>query len=211
VDETAKKKVESEPSQPVTGTQPTVATAPQSIATTPSPSQGAIQVAVAPARPSKLKSTTQLTPPVLATASAPEHKNDTAGDTGVATPAGRTEELSFETLQTAWYEFAEKRRQSKNSTTEEIALRKEFRLSGHTIEVILDNDHQLEAIQNMRYDLLGFLKNRFNEPKLDINPRVAPQEVNRLPYTPAEKFSFLAEKNPHLLELRQALGLDVDF
>lgn len=214
VDETAKKKVEPEPSQPLNNQQ--TAAAPERVAAVPTPQNipaqnGAIPVNQ-PTRPSKLKSTTQLTPQMPAAVTSPEQKSNTETEnTRAITPAGRTEELSFETLQSAWYEFAEKRRQSKNSTTEEIALRKEFRLHGFVIEVILDNDHQLEAIQGMRYDLLGFLKSRFNESRLDINPRVAPQEVNRLPYTPAEKFSFLAEKNPHLLELRQALGLDVDF
>lgn len=123
----------------------------------------------------------------------------------------RKEELTFETLQTVWYEFAEKRRQSGNSTTEEITLRREFKLQGTTIEIALDNTHQLEAVQNVRYELLSYVKSRINAPRLDINPRVAPQEVNRLPYTPAEKFNYMAEKNPYLLELKQALGLDVDF
>ena len=80
-----------------------------------------------------------------------------------------------------------------------------------TIQVALDNDPQMDALQGMRYDLLGYLKSRFNAPKLEINARVAPHEVNRLPYTPAEKFNYMAEKNPYLLQLKQALGLDVDF
>lgn len=114
-------------------------------------------------------------------------------------------------LQRFWYEFSQKRLQAGNSTTEQITLNREIQLNGTTIEIALDNDHQQDAVMNMRYELLGFLKARLDAPKLDINPRVAPQEVNRLPYTPAEKFNFLAEKNPYLLELKQALGLDVDF
>jgi DNA polymerase-3 subunit gamma/tau len=123
----------------------------------------------------------------------------------------KKEELTLATLQRLWYEFAEKRKQAGNSTTEEITLNREFRLNETTIEIALDNDHQLDAIQNVRYELLGFLKSRLNAPKIDISARVAPQEVNRLPYTPAEKFNYMAEKNPYLLELKQALGLDVDF
>jgi DNA polymerase-3 subunit gamma/tau len=208
VDETAKKKVESAELKHVDNKQP-AATEEKPVSTPPQ--YGAVP-ATPSARPSRLKSTTQLTPQIPAVVSASEQKSNETSDTAAyTTSTGKTEELSFETLQAAWYEFAEKRRQTKNSTTEEIALRKEFRLNGFVIEVILDNDHQLEAIQGMRYDLLGFLKGRFNEAKLDIAPRVAPQEVSRLPYTPAEKFNFLAEKNPYLLELRQTLGLDVDF
>jgi DNA polymerase-3 subunit gamma/tau len=210
VDETAKKKVEPEPSR-------TVVTE----TTAPVPKQTDVPVnarpdhtpvpAAAPARTSKLRSTTELLTPVL---SPEKQKNENAGVITEILPntlIGKTQELTEENLRIAWYEFAENRRLQKNSTTEEIALRKEFKLVDHSIEIALDNDHQLDALMGMRYDLLGFLKARFNAPKLDINPRVAPQEVNRLPYTPAEKFSFLAEKNPKLLELKQALGLDVDF
>ncbi|MCE7042574.1 DNA polymerase III subunit gamma/tau [Dyadobacter sp. CY312] len=210
VDETAKKKVEPERPQQIT-TEPAAPVYERTAAPRPEPVVAPASVTVnTAAKPSKLRSTTQLIASAqeIATSQKAEEKQD-----GHATivQSGRVEDLTFENLQSAWYEFAEKRRQVKNSTTEEIALRKEFRLDGFSIEVILDNDHQFDAIQGMRYDLLGFLKSRFNEPKLDIAPRVAPQEVSRLPYTPAEKFSYLAEKNPHLLDLKQALGLDVDF
>jgi DNA polymerase-3 subunit gamma/tau len=210
VDETAKKKVEPERPQPVTA-EPNPPVYEKTAVTQPAPASNQTAVTVnTAAKPSKLRSTTQLIAPVQGVDSV--QKEEAKSDTNFAAiESGKIEELTFENLQSAWYEFAEKRRQVKNSTTEEIALRKEFRLNTFTIEILLDNDHQFDAIQGMRYDLLGFLKSRFNEPKLDIAPRVAPQEMNRLPYTPAEKFSYLAEKNPHLLELKQALGLDVDF
>ena len=216
VDETAKKKVESEPRAvstasdlPVNGhnsnlpTTNTVHVVDSNPIVSPSPASTA--------SPSKLRSTTQLIPAAPGQA---QHSKAAAPDSVTAYSSAATmvvEELTFENLQSAWLEFAAKRKQVKSSTTEEITLRKDFKLNGHIIEIVLDNDHQLEAIQGMRYDLLGFLKNKFGEPKLDINPRVAPQEVSRMPYTPAEKFNFLAEKNPLLLDLRQKLGLDVDF
>ncbi|OJV16672.1 MAG: DNA polymerase III, subunit gamma and tau [Dyadobacter sp. 50-39] len=123
----------------------------------------------------------------------------------------KKEPLTLANLQRFWYEFSQKRLLAGNSTTEQITLNREIQLNETTIEIALDNDHQQDAVMNVRYELLGFLKSRLDAPKLDINPRVAPQEVNRLPYTPAEKFNFMAEKNPYLLELKQALGLDVDF
>lgn len=205
VDETAKKKVEPVAVTPQNGTSAVVShvtkstpdiTPPPNIAKT----QGAPQS-------SKLKSTLSLTTPIV------EKTESTATVTQVENNISKNgrEQLTLENLQAAWYEFSEKRRIQYNSTTEEITLRKAFTLSGQSIEIALDNDHQLDAIQGMRYDLVGFLKSRFEAPALEINARVAPQEVNRLPYTPAEKFNFMAEKNPHLLGLKQALGLDVDF
>ncbi|MCE7065706.1 DNA polymerase III subunit gamma/tau [Dyadobacter sp. CY326] len=216
VDETAKKKVEPEP-KPLNPEPATPAETPANgfsensfgqnnkvAESTPRP------VASAPAT-SRLKNTIALAPiaPAAETAvkDAPgQHEQQSSAPSNV-----RKDALTFETLQTHWIEFAEKRRKAGNSTTEEISLNKEFKLEGTTIEIALGNTHQLEAINNVRYDLISFLKSRIDAPKLDINPRVAPQEVNRLPYTPAEKFNYMAEKNPYLLELKHALGLDVDF
>jgi DNA polymerase-3 subunit gamma/tau len=208
VDETAKKKLEPEPIRVAT-TEKTPAVA--HVKEAPAMTGADTPAVTAPGRASKLRSTTALLTPVVSpeqikTATTPDVKETVAVNTN-----GKIHELTAENLRIAWYEFAEKRKIEKNSTTEEIALRKAFKLVDHSIEIALDNDHQLDAILGMRYDLLGFLKARFNAPKLDLNPRVAPEEVDRLPYTPAEKFNFLAEKNPKLLELRQALGLDVDF
>ena len=166
------------------------------------------------ARPaSKLRSTTLLVPP------APGQLNENAKEQVIVKnevpvaelPKVVILDLTLENLQQVWHEFAENRRKTKDSTTEGIALNRAIELVDFTIQIALDNDPQMDAIQGMRYELLGFLKSRFNAPRLEINARVAPHEVQRLPYTPAEKFNYLAEKNPYLLQLKQALGLDVDF
>ncbi|WP_082213503.1 DNA polymerase III subunit gamma/tau [Dyadobacter psychrophilus] len=218
VDETAKKKVEPELKPlnpaPVTPAEPQI----NGIQANGIPTNG--NYADAPARaaqpaqaPSRLKNTIALAPTApnadLAVKEAPKGQSENVA--AAVSNNARKEALTFETLQTHWYEFAEKRRIAGNSTTEEISLNKEFKLDGTSIEIALDNTHQLEAMANVRYELLSYLKSRIDAPRLEINPRVAPQEVNRLPYTPAEKFNYMAEKNPYLLELKQALGLDVDF
>jgi DNA polymerase-3 subunit gamma/tau len=224
VDETAKKKVEPQQSlNPAAAPQPAAPANGQ-------PSNGSGQAPAQPeaipqqeavsqqpdsqqASPSRLKSTVSLTQTLTPPAQQPARQS-TAGpsaDYAAVSNGAKKEELTLANLQRLWYEFSQMRLKAGNSTTEQITLNREFQLNGTTIEIALDNDHQLDAVANARYELLGFLKARLDAPKLDINPRVAPQEVNRLPYTPAEKFNYMAEKNPYLLELKQALGLDVDF
>ncbi|MCF2442995.1 DNA polymerase III subunit gamma/tau [Dyadobacter sp. CY345] len=213
VDETAKKKVEPQP-EPVIN-EPKVPVQENAVKEPASQFAPNIAPQIAPvtARPaSKLRSTTQLVPPT------PDQKNGNATEqvTVKNEPAPEIQkaailDLTLENLQQVWHEFAENRRKTKDSTTEGIALNRAIELVDFTIQIALDNDPQMDAIQGMRYELLGFLKSRFNAPRLEINPRVAPHEVQRLPYTPAEKFNYLAEKNPYLLQLKQALGLDVDF
>ncbi len=236
VDETAKKKVEPQPSLNNPAATSGAGTTPQSAApangqpsngasyaqSAPQPAAAMQQVQSIQAAPqqtppqqpaaSRLKNTISLNPSLTPPAQAAKEPTAQPTVEYAAVPNGaKREELTLANLQRFWYEFSQKRLQAGNSTTEQITLNREIQLNGTTIEIALDNDHQQDAVMNMRYELLGFLKARLDAPKLDINPRVAPQEVNRLPYTPAEKFNFLAEKNPYLLELKQALGLDVDF
>ncbi|WP_159470874.1 DNA polymerase III subunit gamma/tau [Dyadobacter sp. 3J3] len=218
VDETAKKKVE--PQQSVNtneAKEPTPVYENQ--AKEVSYSNGNVAPVVqqpviqATAKPSKLRSTTQLTPqdPTAQSGSAKEVAAPSNEVLTAQQPPKILLELTLENLQQVWHEFADIRKRTKDSTTEGIALNRAVELVDFTIQVALDNDPQMDALQSMRYDLLGYLKSKFNAPRLEINARVAPHEVNRLPYTPAEKFNYMAEKNPYLLELKQALGLDVDF
>jgi DNA polymerase-3 subunit gamma/tau len=224
VDETAKKKVEpeqsvadkevKEPAQAYENKPEEVSLLPGNVAGGNAVGEVPQPVAQVTARPSKLRSTTQLVPAVPVAQNG-DVKEVAAPPPGEIKPAiaekPATLELTPENLQQVWHEFAENRKRTKDSTTEEIALNRAIELVDFTIQIALDNDPQMDAIQGMRYDLLGYLKSRFNAPKLEINPRVAPHEVQRLPYTPAEKFNYMAEKNPYLLQLKQALGLDVDF
>lgn len=213
VDETAKKKVEPQPEPVINEPKvPVQENAVKEVGSQFAPNV-APQIAPVTARPaSKLRSTTQLVPPT------PGQQNGNVTEQATVKnepepeiPKVATLDLTLENLQQVWHEFAENRRKTKDSTTEGIALNRAIELVDFTIQIALDNDPQMDAIQGMRYELLGFLKSRFNAPRLEINPRVAPHEVQRLPYTPAEKFNYLAEKNPYLLQLKQALGLDVDF
>ncbi|WP_247231989.1 DNA polymerase III subunit gamma/tau [Telluribacter sp. SYSU D00476] len=238
VDETAKKK--DEPRQPVTtepappayaksngnGTPAPVAippmpappVAPAPVATTPAmpvpaPSVQGVATAAPPARPvtSKLRSTMQLLTPTLSE----DHIRETVPVKESSSPQylhpEKTTPLTVENLNAAWKEFAEIRKQERDSITEEVTLNREVELDGTTIRMALDNDLQKETMQSLRGDLLTFLRHRFQESSLNIEPRVAPQEVKRMPYTPQEKFNYMAEKNPYLRELQQSLGLDVDF
>jgi DNA polymerase III subunit gamma/tau len=167
-----------------------------------------------PPRPvsSKLKSTLQ----ILAPAAAPEAPvtngaAPAAADGKYPAAAATVAALNPENLQLAWHEFAEFRKQQHDIISEEVTLNREVQLEGTTLRVALDNDFQKQTLHDLKGDLLTFLRQRFQEPQLTLEARVAPQDVKRMPYTPQEKFNYMAEKNPYLRELQQALGLDVDF
>jgi DNA polymerase-3 subunit gamma/tau len=66
-------------------------------------------------------------------------------------------------------------------------------------------------ISILRHELISFLRQRLDAPELNLDFRVAPTEVKRLPYTAQEKFNYMVQKNPILQDLQNALGLDTDF
>ena len=202
--EAEKKKAElpvaltTEPEVPAYGTQP------------PAP---ATPVA-APAQ-SRLRSTAHIAPTTTVVAASPgtDTKPSVLPKPVVAEPTVLPDKLPL-TLDNAvhfWQEFAEKRRQEKNSSTEEVTLNRDFVLENQTIKIALDNDLQKETLTALRSELIWYLRERLDAPTLSLDFRVAPQEVKRMPYTAQEKFAFLAAKNPHLQELKLALGLDTEF
>ena len=117
----------------------------------------------------------------------------------------------MQNLTTFWKEFADVRKREKDSSSEEVTLNREFELDGQVIRIALDNDLQQEMLSMLRHELISFLRQRLDAPELSLDFRVAPMEVKRMPYTAQEKFNYMAEKNPTLKELQDALGLDTDF
>jgi len=119
--------------------------------------------------------------------------------------------LTYDNLHEFWGEFAKKRKLERDSVTEELIFNRDFTLDGQTIRIYLDNDLQQEAMTAIRNDLIQYLRERLEAPSLSLDFPVNQQETKKLAYTDKEKFAVMAEKNPHLLELQQLLGLDIEF
>jgi len=207
---------------------PNVADTPSAVATSPAPSK---QVSTLPT-PSvttepapnystnsstgtlgKLRSTINLAAQPQA---APEPKQTTqTPSTPVVSaenqPVWEDQPFTFEELQQTWDAFARLREQNGGAVSEQVMLNREIKLVGMEIELILDNLHQEVLLNDVKPELLGYLRRHLKNKQLQISHRIAPNEVKRNPYTPLEKFNALAEKNPSLFELQRLLGLDVDF
>ncbi|OZI08137.1 hypothetical protein BWI93_10780 [Siphonobacter sp. BAB-5385] len=115
-----------------------------------------------------------------------------------------------EDLHKAWAEFVEIRR-GKGSMTEVVMLDRVFTLEGHVIQLGLDNPVQLELLSDLKTDLLTYLRQTLKNGQIQIHGFLVEHQTSRQPYTQAEKFNYLAEKNPALLELKNSLGLDFDW
>ncbi len=80
------------------------------------------------------------------------------------------------------------------------------------IEFPVDNSIQQNDIQDNKPELLRFFKLELQNKSIEISARIAESEAtNQVAYTPAEKYTKMAEKNPGLNVLRQQFDLEIDF
>jgi DNA polymerase-3 subunit gamma/tau len=159
----------------------------------------------APALGSKLKTTVKLAP----TGETPQNEPTKTAEIAPTLTAERP--FTFEQLQKAWAEFAQMREQNGGAVSEQVMLNRTIVCEGTTIKLVLDNLHQEQLLNEVKPDLLGYLRHQLQNRLLQISYQIAQSDAKRNPYTPQEKFNALIEKNPHLAQLQQRLGLEVDF
>lgn len=75
----------------------------------------------------------------------------------------------------------------------------------------LPNKSQERAIENIKQELLGFLREELNNSYIDLECEVIRKKEEELIYTNKEKFEYLSKKYPNLLELKRRLDLDTEF
>ena len=117
------------------------------------------------------------------------------------------EQFTEEQLRKAWVEFAKQRERA----SERVILERDFLLKEKVIHLALDNDLQVSMLDEFKGELLGYLRQVLRNSSLQVSATVTAQEQKKMIYTQQEKFDYLAEKNPALLELRKVLGLDLDY
>jgi len=119
--------------------------------------------------------------------------------------------FTFDELTVAWGRFTNDL-QMENRMTEYVIFNRKFTLEGTIIQLQVDNEIQLEKVTGtLRNEMITYLRKSLQNSKVQLETTVMEQENQTLIYTQADKFRFLAEKNPALIELKNALGLDYDY
>lgn len=114
-------------------------------------------------------------------------------------------------LQPIWDQLI-KDLEARRRFSEYVILNRKFALKGTTIHLEVDNEIQIDLLTTtLRTEVLNFLRKKLQNSTIHLEIVVAEQESTTLIYTQADKFKFLAEKNPALIELRRVLGLDYDY
>jgi len=80
-----------------------------------------------------------------------------------------------------------------------------------SIRLTLPNSFQSLTIEGLQQELLTDLREKLNNGTIQLVTEVEKVENKKMIYTNSEKFDYLAEKYPHLRELKKRLDLDTDF
>jgi DNA polymerase-3 subunit gamma/tau len=161
----------------------------------------------APTRPatSRLRSTVSLNTAIMQPGAAD------AETVMIAAPTRPDKPFVLEQLQATWNAFARLRHQQYDSATEQLVLNRELVLNGTVIRINLDNTLQVGYLTDLKPDLMGYLREQLQNSQVQLEHTVTLQEVKKMIYSSQDKFNFMAEKNPALLELRKTLNLEVDY
>jgi len=120
--------------------------------------------------------------------------------------------IDEEVLQRAWNDIKEDRR-AQDRMSEYIVLNRPVTVDDqHVIRLAVDNPIQIDQFNAFRSEFLTELRQRTGYLRLNVHPVLVEQAPTaRKLYTSADKFEYLADKFPILLDMKQKLGLDTDF
>ncbi|WP_018479524.1 DNA polymerase III subunit gamma/tau [Pontibacter roseus] len=136
-------------------------------------------------------------------------------DTAVAeeeeeSPHGSVAPVDADRLKTVWHAIL--RRKKAENMMEYTLLNRQYHIGeGNDIILHLENHVMMDQFTSLRPSLLAELKKETGNRSITLKAEVMEvQEGNKL-YTSQDKFNYLAEKYPVLVDMKQRLGLDTDF
>ena len=119
--------------------------------------------------------------------------------------------FTYDELQLVWDKLI-KDLENRKRFSEYVILNRKFILDGTTIHIEVDNEIQTDLLTiSLRTDVLNYLRKELHNSTIHLEVVVSKEEAKTMIYTQADKFKFMAAKNPALNELRSVLGLDYDY
>jgi DNA polymerase-3 subunit gamma/tau len=90
-------------------------------------------------------------------------------------------------------------------------LNRDFEFNGNQITIHLTNPIEEPLLLSIKTALVEFLRSKLNNNSIQVTSVLQEFQSNKIAYTNKDKFDYLAEKNPILLQLKERFGLDPDF
>lgn len=79
------------------------------------------------------------------------------------------------------------------------------------IELTLASKHEQELFEEDRISIIPFLRGRLQQPGMEIKIKLNEQSRGKSIFTAEDRFKLMAERNPVLTDLRNALGLELEY
>jgi len=136
---------------------------------------------------------------------------DSSGNSAEVTFENKS--FNFEELQKAIHEFANAKNAAGNRQLYTTLTTARIELTDTNLAIMfIHNEAQKEILTNVRQEFLDNIRQQLsnNTVGLDIRIEEAPVSTAKV-YKPSDKFKFLAEKNPALLELKKRFDLELDY
>lgn len=124
-------------------------------------------------------------------------------------PAASSREVNHALLVRAWEDFAQQKKKEGKSSLYATLTDREPKVAGvGRVSFSIVNDVQENYLKTEKPELLGHLRRALGDPGLELE--VIKEEVKVRPrYTNRDRFELLAEKNPALRALKDAVDLDL--
>lgn len=93
-----------------------------------------------------------------------------------------------------------------------LSNRKPMLVQEHQIFLSLDHKVEQDLLNDAKTELLTFLRSSLNNYSIDLKTEInIVEDTKPKLYTAKDKFRFMAQKNPQLLELKNRLDLEIDY
>lgn len=120
------------------------------------------------------------------------------------------EPVEKENVKKALEEYAETLKK-RSQLPEARLLQKEFSFEELNIELQSKDTLDDTRFNDIRSDLLLFLKKKLRNKQLKISVKIEKEKTENVVYTSQDKFDYLAKQNPALLDLKNRLGLEFEY
>ncbi len=115
------------------------------------------------------------------------------------------EKIDETTILKAWDQFANTKKEDKRiyAVLNKTPLFKE----PAELFISLESASQENILQEIKHELLKYLRSTLKNSSIDIKHEIKAGKQVKMVYTPEEKFKYMAEKNPALINLKKRLDL----
>ncbi|MFM6948293.1 MAG: DNA polymerase III subunit gamma/tau [Aquirufa sp.] len=121
--------------------------------------------------------------------------------------------FTFEDIKREWHFIAEEFK-AHNFINKYVMMNRPFELIETILHIKVENEVQVQQFnENIRLELLSTLRDKLKNQLIDIELDIIEYVKNdkRALYTQSDKYDYLANKYPLLVEMKQKFGLDHEF